>query len=258
MQDALDSFKENYPTLYDEFPDEYVSIDEDDGTIFYVGKGDKEESRYWEVELTEESLSQSESPDPTLSGTCSQLKEINSWKLNDANDIVEEFGLGEAFKKKYGVSVDEFEYDDIGEIIVVKNLLDNIPNRSFYSTFIETTPNNGDGYYHIVEFENIPLCRNKPRRHGNESMILDIGCTLEELNQSLANSQEPEPVIKNTIQKTVTISHDGKQFMIRLPKEISDFLSIKKKDKLQLTVNIHETFFPEHKNIPMTMQVIEP
>lgn len=84
-----------------------------------------------------------------------QLKEIGNWKLSDASLVVKEFELEEVFEKEYGVPVDDFEYNDIGEVTVVEKLLDDISDRLFYSTFIET--GDSDGYYHIVEFENTQI-----------------------------------------------------------------------------------------------------
>ena len=37
--------------------------------------------------------------------------------------------------------------------------------------------------------------------------------------------------------KEATILHDGRQFVVKIPKEISDFYSIKKKDKFKFIVN---------------------
>jgi hypothetical protein len=40
------------------------------------------------------------------------------------------------------------------------------------------------------------------------------------------------------IEKTVTISFDGKQFLVRIPNEISDFLKLKKGNKLKFILDI--------------------
>jgi hypothetical protein len=80
-----------------------------------------------------------------------QLKEIGVWKLVDPEDIIKEFGLEEALKKKYGVPTNNFNFGDIGETVIVEELLDNIPNRLFHCTFVEIA--DSEGYYHIVEFE---------------------------------------------------------------------------------------------------------
>ena len=42
------------------------------------------------------------------------------------------------------------------------------------------------------------------------------------------------------IVKEVSVLFDGRQFLIKLPREISDFYNLKKKDKLKLIVNVRE------------------
>jgi hypothetical protein len=78
------------------------------------------------------------------------LNVINKWKFFDVSDIVSEFGLESVFINKYGMDVYEFNFDDIGEIIIVEELLDCIPNRNFHCDFLEEFD---EDYYYVVEYE---------------------------------------------------------------------------------------------------------
>jgi hypothetical protein len=62
---------------------------------------------------------------------------INKWKFYDVDDVVDEFGLESVFIDRYGTTVDEFIYDDIGEIEIVDELLDSIMDRIFVCCFEE-------------------------------------------------------------------------------------------------------------------------
>ena len=59
----------------------------------------------------------------------------------------------------------------------------------------------------------------------------------EELIRKLENISNAD------IDKEMTILFDGKQFMIKIPKEVSEFLKIKKGDKFRFIIEI-----PEDKN----------
>lgn len=50
----------------------------------------------------------------------------------------------------------------------------------------------------------------------------------------MSNNDEPE--IK--IERSVTINFDGRQYFIRIPKKISDFLKITDKNKIKFILNV--------------------
>jgi len=54
------------------------------------------------------------------------------------------------------------------------------------------------------------------------------------------------------IKKKIKILHDGKQFMVKIPKEISDFFNIKKGDFMILTIQIPED---KNKNFTTTFEI---
>ena len=55
----------------------------------------------------------------------------------------------------------------------------------------------------------------------------------EKINRYFEKSRFAE----ERIERTNMVNFDGKQFFIRLPKKISDFLNIKKGDKLRFTLD---------------------
>jgi hypothetical protein len=57
------------------------------------------------------------------------------------------------------------------------------------------------------------------------------------------------------IEKTVTISFDGDQFLVRIPKKISDLLEMKKGDKVKFLVNI--PYIEESKKKYMVVELID-
>lgn len=57
------------------------------------------------------------------------------------------------------------------------------------------------------------------------------------------------------IEKTVTISYDGEQFLVRLPKKITDYLNIKKGDKIKFTVDV--PYIAETKEKVLVAEIIE-
>jgi len=61
------------------------------------------------------------------------------------------------------------------------------------------------------------------------------GLSKKELERMLSLPIEEEPEI---LEKEATISYDGRQYLIRIPNEISEILKIQKRDKIlfQLTI----------------------
>jgi len=57
---------------------------------------------------------------------------------------------------------------------------------------------------------------------------------MEKIRRIIERSEKPE----EKIEKIVSISYDGKQFLLRIPNKISDFLNIHKKDKVRLTIDV--------------------
>ncbi len=56
----------------------------------------------------------------------------------------------------------------------------------------------------------------------------------EKIIRIMSNNDEPE--IK--IERSVTINFDGRQYFIRIPKKISDFLKITDKNKIKFILNV--------------------
>jgi len=61
----------------------------------------------------------------------------------------------------------------------------------------------------------------------------------------------------DTIEKEVKLSYDGRQLMIRIPREITDFYSLKKGDSIKMTVKISEEDQRASRQIPMEITVVE-
>lgn len=55
------------------------------------------------------------------------------------------------------------------------------------------------------------------------------------------------------IEKTVSVNYDGKQFFIRIPKEISDYFKLKKKDSVKFIINI--SYIEETKEKIMVVKI---
>lgn len=133
------------------------------------------------------------------------LKEIGNWKLVDPENIIEEFGLEEELEEKYGVPIDEFDFGDIGETVIIEELLDNIPDQFFHCTFIEIA--GSEGYYHIIEFE-LPdiTAKNNEILGPIENLKVLIDSTIESHSMifklSLDSSQD-KPLAKWTSSKYI-------------------------------------------------------
>jgi len=59
------------------------------------------------------------------------------------------------------------------------------------------------------------------------------------------------------IKKKVKVSYDGRQLMIRLPREISEFYDLKKGDALELSLHISASDERSNREIPMELKVID-
>ena len=58
------------------------------------------------------------------------------------------------------------------------------------------------------------------------------------MKQQIKRITEETNFPEQKIEKTVAVSFDGDQFLVRIPKKISDFLKIKKGLKIKFIVNI--------------------
>ena len=73
----------------------------------------------------------------------------------------------------------------------------------------------------------------------------------EIIKRIIGESENPE--VK--IQKTASISFDGDQYLVRIPKRISDYLELKKKDKIKFIVDV--TIVEETKKRYMVVEIVE-
>lgn len=73
----------------------------------------------------------------------------------------------------------------------------------------------------------------------------------QNIERILKESGNPE----EKIEKTVSLNYDGKQFFIRIPKKISDYLNLKKEDTLQITIDVG--YIEETQQKTMVVELIE-
>jgi cold shock CspA family protein len=59
-----------------------------------------------------------------------------------------------------------------------------------------------------------------------------------------------------TIRKEATLNYDGRQFFVRIPSEISKFYSLKKGDKVELSIENDDTS-KKRREIILSLKVIE-
>ncbi len=64
----------------------------------------------------------------------------------------------------------------------------------------------------------------------------------EKISTNIKKAEKIKEEIKPNVNivKEVSVLFDGRQFLIKLPREISNFYELKKGDKLRLVVNIKE------------------
>jgi bifunctional DNA-binding transcriptional regulator/antitoxin component of YhaV-PrlF toxin-antitoxin module len=72
----------------------------------------------------------------------------------------------------------------------------------------------------------------------------------EQIITIVSKTDKPETKIK----KTVSINFDGKQYFIRIPKKISEYLHISENDRLQITLDVN--YIKESKKKAMVVEVI--
>lgn len=58
------------------------------------------------------------------------------------------------------------------------------------------------------------------------------------MNKQIKRILDENGYREEKIEKTVTISFDGDQFLVRIPKKISDALEIQKGNKMKFTANL--------------------
>ncbi len=72
------------------------------------------------------------------------------------------------------------------------------------------------------------------------------------MSEKISTNKKKAEKIKEEIKpnvdiiKEVSVLFDGRQFLIKLPREISNFYELKKRDKIQLRVNVKQ---PPEKHI---------
>ena len=64
----------------------------------------------------------------------------------------------------------------------------------------------------------------------------------KEISTNIKEAEKIKDQLKPNVDivKEVSVLFDGRQYLIKLPREISNFYELKKGDKLRLTVNIKE------------------
>jgi hypothetical protein len=72
----------------------------------------------------------------------------------------------------------------------------------------------------------------------------------EEIKRILSETDKPE----TKIEKTVSISYDGEQYLVRIPKKISDYLELKNNNRLKFTLDI--PFIEEYGKKIMAVEII--
>lgn len=81
----------------------------------------------------------------------------------------------------------------------------------------------------------------------------------EELEKDLDNHRwRLDPKYKPdylNVQKKVKVSYDGKQFLIRIPNEISNFYRLKKGDEVEVFLKVDEEYFTEAREIPLFIKI---
>ena len=73
----------------------------------------------------------------------------------------------------------------------------------------------------------------------------------EQIKRILSETDKPE----TKIEKTVSINYDGKQYFVRIPKKISDYLKITERDKIKFMIDI--PYIKENKRKLMVVEVVE-
>ena len=73
---------------------------------------------------------------------------------------------------------------------------------------------------------------------------------IEQIKRIIAGTDLPE----TKIEKIVSISFDGEQYLIRIPKKISDYFELNKENKLKFTLDI--PYALESKRKIMVVEVI--
>ena len=73
----------------------------------------------------------------------------------------------------------------------------------------------------------------------------------ERIKRIKERSEYPE----ERIEKTMSMSYDGDQFLVRIPKKISDFFECKKGDKIKFIVNV--PYSKETKQRVMVAEVVD-
>jgi len=58
------------------------------------------------------------------------------------------------------------------------------------------------------------------------------------MKEKIERILDKDTVREAKIEKTATISFDGDQFLVRIPKKISDIFEMKKRSKIKFTVNL--------------------
>lgn len=74
-----------------------------------------------------------------------------------------------------------------------------------------------------------------------------------EENEELEDLEGIPELDVDTILKRVKISYDGRQFMIRIPREIAEFYKLKKKDIIEMSIKISGG--SPSRDIPMMIRV---
>ena len=71
-------------------------------------------------------------------------------------------------------------------------------------------------------------------------------------------SNEPVPDLDvDVIKKRAKISYDGRQLMIRIPREIAEFYALEKGDLVEMMVEISAEDTRPIREIPMELRVVE-
>lgn len=94
------------------------------------------------------------------------------------------------------------------------------------------------------------------QRPGHRIPINELNA--EFLKKRKSNIEETD-ILQNSneIKKKVKISYDGKQFLIRIPNEISKYYNLRKGDEVEITIEEAKTTNEHIRGKPITLKVVE-
>ncbi|MDK2947431.1 MAG: hypothetical protein PWQ63_591 [Methanolobus sp.] len=95
-----------------------------------------------------------------------------------------------------------------------------------------------------------------PQRPNHRIPINELNA--EFLKKRKSHTEETDILQNNNeIKKKVKISYDGKQFLIRIPNEISKYYNLRKGDEVEIIIEETKNTNENIREVPITLKVIE-